>query len=146
MSLRDSIERHAAAADPKRLEVGQLQKAHDLGRAIATGVLTGAPLAGAGFDAATTVQGVEEFKGRLAEMNPLLPDPAKTPWQFLAVKAAIGGVMSLSVYLLRKHHRDREAAIASVLGTAAGVVPAMLNRASIAREREKDLQEGALGR
>jgi hypothetical protein len=89
------------------------------------------------FDAHTTLGALEEFKGRLEESNPLMQSAVKTPWQFYVAKGLIGGAMGLATWLLRKKHKDREATIVSVLGTATGLVPGMLNRASVARERKR---------
>jgi len=135
--LKDSIAKAIDKAGPEAFEPNQLQAAQSIGRTVTSAALAAAPLAGQVFDAQTTMQAYDEFKGRLQEANPILQGVVKTPWQFWLVKGLLGGAMGVSTWLLRKHHRDREATVVSVLGTAAGFVPAMLNRASMRDARER---------
>jgi hypothetical protein len=125
-----------AADDPAALRPALVQ-AHDLGRDVVTALLTAGPVLGQVGDAHTTNQALREFPGQLSEGNPLAKAVGAGGWEFYLVKGLMGGAVSFGAWLLRRKHRDREAAILSVLGTAVGAAPALLNRATIKGARER---------
>jgi hypothetical protein len=134
LTIRASLEELTVVKLDRR--AFELTHAHTLGRDVVTALMTTGPVLGQVGDAFTTNMALREFPGQLTEGNPFAKAAGAGGWEFYLVKGLMGGAMGLGALLLRRKHRDREASVLSVLGTAVGVVPAMLNRATIKRARE----------